>query len=439
MSWKRYKMGDFLNVRKDRFKPSEVKAKGLKRVDKIEFSGTIYTSDKETNTDMILVKKGDLLISGINAEKGAIAVYEGNEDILATIHYSSYEFDKTKINIDYLKWFLKSQAFKNLLKKSANGGIKTELKPKHILPLEINLPSVKTQEVLVKKISSKIGSVNTISTELQHQSELIKKLRQSILQDAVQGKLITEKQKIKSGESAHELLKKIKAEKQKLIEQGKLKKEKELPPINPSEIPFELPQNWAWCRLGDVGVLKRGKSKHRPRNDNKLYQNGKYPLIQTGEVSRAKYNNGLIKDINSYYNDFGLAQSELQKVGTLCITIAANIAEYGFLQFEACVPDSIVCFNSIDNFILKYVSYFINISKDDLERYAPSTAQKNINLGILTELMFPLPPLSEQERIVAKVEELIKTCNELEKEVEQSKTHLQQVMQSVLREAFEAK
>src|SRR5690554_734689 len=110
MSWKEVTIGSFLRERPDRIEPNQANFLGLKRIEKIDFSGNIYLADNtSTRTNMILVKPGDLVISGINVAKGALAVYEGKEDVLATIHYSSYEFDKSVIDIEYLKWFLISE------------------------------------------------------------------------------------------------------------------------------------------------------------------------------------------------------------------------------------------------------------------------------------------------------------------------------------------
>jgi restriction endonuclease S subunit len=217
---------------------------------------------------------------------------------------------------------------------------------------------------------------SSLTTELNQQVGLVKNLRQQLLQDAVQGKLVEQNKK---DEPASDLLKKIKAEKEKQITEKKLKKEKELPPIKPEEIPFDIPENWVWCRLGDSVILKRGKSKHRPRNDVSLFEGGVHPFIQTGDVARSKTNGYLIETINGFYNDFGLSQSLMQKKGTLCITIAANIAECGFLGFDACAPDSIVCLNAIDQIIEKYCFYYIIQAREDIEKYAPATAQKNIS------------------------------------------------------------
>ena len=138
MIWREITIGSFLKERKERIKPDQANSLGLKRIEKIDFSGNIYLANNtKTRTNMILVKPGDLVISGINVSKGALAVYEGTEDVLATIHYSSYEFDKSVIDIEYLKWFLTSNIFINILKEQVGGGIKTELKPKKFLPLKI--------------------------------------------------------------------------------------------------------------------------------------------------------------------------------------------------------------------------------------------------------------------------------------------------------------
>jgi type I restriction enzyme, S subunit len=240
----------------------------------------------------------------------------------------------------------------------------------------------------------------------------IKKLRELILTLAMQGKLVPQDP---NDEPASELLRSIELEKQRLVKEGKIRQPKPLPEINLDEVPYEVPEGWKWVRLGCVGAFERGRSKHRPRNDKRLFTNGLYPFVQTGDVSRSKFTNDEINSCSSYYNDFGLQQSRLWSKGTLCITIAANIAETGFLSIEACIPDSVVAFLSIDECLSKIVKVFIDVAKQDLEHYAPSTAQKNINLGIINDLIFPLPPLAEQRRIVAKIDQLMARCDELEK------------------------
>jgi len=284
--------------------------------------------------------------------------------------------------------------------------------------------NLKTHELLVKTLLGTLTQAKD-ANELQAAWERIEahfdtlfctedsieQLKQSILQLAVMGKLVKQDP---NDEPASTLLAKIATEKAKLIKEKKIKKEKALPLIIKKEIPYELPEGWKWCRMQEVGLFERGKSKHRPRNDYRLFVEGKYPLVQTGDVSAAKKNGGKITTNKSFYNEFGLAQSQMWKKGTLCITIAANIAETGFLDFDSCFPDSVVGFTDLINTnsaLPDYIEYFITVTKSDLEKYAPSTAQKNINLGILYELKFPLPPLAEQQAIVTKVNDLFSICD----------------------------
>jgi len=303
--------------------------------------------------------------------------------------------------------------------------------------LEFNLKQPKRFNYLLNEINF-IDDAKLLTQEIINQNELLKKLRQAILQEAIKGKLTADWRKENPNvEPASELLKRIQAEKEKLIAEKKIKKQKPLPAIKDEEIPFELPKGWVWCRLGETGLFERGKSKHRPRNDQSLFEGGIYPFVQTGDIAQSKRSNYLIESYHKLYNKKGLAQSKLWKNGTLCITIAANIAEVGILNINACIPDSVVGFTSLsDKVISHYVKHFITVTRDEIEKFAPATAQKNINLGIINGLLIPLPPLSEQKAIVTKVEKLLAYCDELEQQINQSKTYSEQLMQTVLKEAF---
>ena len=428
---KTVKISSFLKERKIKLKPQAANCSGLQRIEKIDFSGKIYLSPVQTNTDMILVKSGDLVISGINVEKGALAIYTGEEDVLASIHYSAYEFDAEKIDIDYLKWFLKSNIFRKLLLKQTGSGIKKEIKAKHLLPIEIQLPSLKQQHEIVQQIQGVANYIEEVNRQIQQQAKYAEMLRQSILQQAVEGKLCEQDPK---DESASVLLEKIKAEKESLIAEKKIKKQKPLPPIRAEEKPFALPKGWEWCRLPEIGELSRGKSKHRPRNDATLYKDGKYPLVQTGDVARA---GTFITTYTALYNDVGLAQSRMWEKGTLCITIAANIADTGILSFDACFPDSVVGFQPfVPELDVEFFKWYIDISKKNLEKYAPATAQKNINIDILSGLIVPLPPKNELKKITRKAKNILALCDSLSYELLQSKQYASQLMESVLQEAF---
>ena len=260
--WKKVKIGEFLTEREGRFKPDDKRISKYQRLDKIDFSGNIHLSNKPTKTDMILVQPGDLAISGINVAKGAITVYQGEEPVCATIHYSSYTFDSSKVDLDYFKFFVKSAAFIAAMQKQVKGGIKTEIKPKHLLALEISIPDLGTQKKIVKEISSQLEKTEQLSSEIEKQKSYAKQLRQNILQEAIEGKLTADWRKqhpVQKGNPDYDteaLFDKIQAE----MSEAKSTK-KSLAPIAKDEIPFEIPTGWKWVRLGDISLFSSaGKS-----------------------------------------------------------------------------------------------------------------------------------------------------------------------------------
>ena len=258
----------------------------------------------------------------------------------------------------------------------------------------------------------------------------IDQLKQTILQLAVMGKLVPQDP---NDEPASVLLEKIAKRQIRLVKDGELKKQKPLPVISEEEKPYKLPNGWEWSRLPEIGEFARGKSKHRPRNDPALYGGGKTPMVQTGDVSRADPE---ITTYTALYNENGVAQSRLWPKGTLCITIAANIADTGILAFEACFPDSVVGFNPLDDGInVRYFEYFIRTAKNHLEDFAPSTAQKNINLDILGRLLVPLPASNELNRIVAKIDELMAFCDTLKARLQDAQTTRVQLADAVVEQA----
>lgn len=168
--------------------------------------------------------------------------------------------------------------------------------------------------------------------------------------------------------------------------------------------PVTNEKGWEVRKLGDIGELARGISKHRPRNDPKLL-GGRYPLIQTGDIANA----GLyINKFKQTYSELGLLQSKMWDRGTLCITIAANIAKTAILGFNACFPDSIVGFKPDKFTNIIYIYTWFQFFQKVIEEQAPESAQKNINLRILNDLNVVSPPLDLQNKfaaIVTKIEE----------------------------------
>jgi type I restriction enzyme S subunit len=165
--------------------------------------------------------------------------------------------------------------------------------------------------------------------------------------------------------------------------------------------PVKNEKGWEVKKFMDLGKLDRGVSKHRPRNAPELL-GGDYPLIQTGDVANS---GGIIKTFKATYSDLGLKQSKLWSKGTLCITIAANIAKTGLLDFDACFPDSIVGFqpnNKLSNSV--YIQFWIGFLQKILEDNAPESAQKNINLEILRGLDVICPPIELQNEFELKIQ-----------------------------------
>ena len=198
----------------------------------------------------------------------------------------------------------------------------------------------------------------------------------------------------------------------------------------------KIPKEWRYIPLARLGDLGRGKSKHRPRNDTRLFEDGKYPFLQTSEVKAAsKY----ITEYTKMYGEFGLQQSKLWKAGTLCITIAANIAETAFLGIDACFPDSVVGFTPNENINPWYIKYFIESQKLRLWAFAPATAQKNINLNTLEKLIVPYCSYEEQNLIVKEIENRMSVCDSIEHTIENALIQADALRLSILKKAFEGR
>lgn len=177
--------------------------------------------------------------------------------------------------------------------------------------------------------------------------------------------------------------------------------------------------------LPELGEFGRGVSKHRPRNDPKLL-GGKYPLIQTGDVASA---NLYITSYTTTYSELGLAQSKMWGKGTLCITIAANIAKTAILNFDACFPDSIVGFTANGRTNNIFIHYWFSFFQEILESQAPESAQKNINLKILSELKVIVPAKEKQDVFVAFVEQVDKLKTAVQKALDEAQLLFDSLMQ----------
>ena len=154
--------------------------------------------------------------------------------------------------------------------------------------------------------------------------------------------------------------------------------------------------SWEYKTLDQLGEVSRGRSKHRPRNDPSLF-GGKYPFIQTADVKAANF---YITEYDTTYNEKGLAQSRLWNPGTLCITIAANIADTGILAMDACFPDSVMGFLPYEGIAdVRFVKYCFDILQQNCKKISQGAAQDNLSWEKLSTILFPAPPIEVQTKI----------------------------------------
>jgi type I restriction enzyme S subunit len=281
--------------------------------------------------------------------------------------------------------------------------------------------------------SEKIKS--SITNELNQQIDLVKNLRKLLLQDAVRGKLVEQNKK---DEPANKLLTKIKEEKERLITEKLLKKEKSLPPIDPTENSFEIPYNWVLCRLGDISTLitdgKHGDAIAQP--------NSGYYFLSAKDVQNGKLQYDNARQI-TYEDFFETHRRTNLEAGDLCIVnTGATIGKTALVDDSELTPKttfqkSVAVIKVLNQFTnMKYVEYFIINETPKLLKTSKGSAINNLLLGDMKNVLFPMPPLSEQNRIVQKLDELMQYCNELEASIKQSESQNEKLLQQVLREAL---
>lgn len=293
---------------------------------------------------------------------------------------------------DFALYYLNSINYREFV----NGTTRLKLTKGNLIEIPFVIPPLPEQHNIVSKIEELFSELDNGKQQLQTALQQLKVYRQSLLKAAFEGKL-----------------------------------------TNKNAKDGELPEGWKLEELKNVCEIKRGKSKHRPRNEPSLY-GGKYPFIQTGDIREVK--GGYIKRYTQTYSELGLQQSKLWPKGTLCITIAANIGETAILDFDACFPDSVVGLLCNEKLLLnKYTNYFFISHKSALEKLAPATAQKNINVDILEKVRIPLPHIEEQQLIVDELESKLTVCDKIEETITQNLQQAETLRQSILKKAFEGK
>ncbi len=451
MSWKKVKLGELCIIEKGSI--------GIKKAIPGDYPLVVTSEDRKSHNEFQFDEEAviiPLVSSTGHGHKSLRRIhYQTGKFALGSILCAVIPKDKTILNAEYLFRYLDLNKEDELVSRM-KGMANVTLPIKEIAQIEIPIPSIEEQRKFVEAFSELENNNEFLSTELSHQLSLVKKLRQQFLQDAVQGKLLSElgekglkDDKIKThilqsnnpknhnSDNGHELLKKIKAALRQAQGDKKGKKQKELPPIKPEEIPFDIPENWVWCRLGEIAVgLTYGTSE-------KADIIGEIPVLRMGNIttegeilySNLKYVSSKISDLPKLY----LQNGDLVFNRTNSYELVGKSA-----VFENSEPYTLASYLirvRFSNFIhSKFIASYINSKvcrETQLEpQIIQQNGQANFNGTKLSNILVPLPPLSEQTRIVQKLDELMHYCNELEASIKQSEAQNEKLLQQVLREAL---
>ena len=311
----------------------------------------------------------------------------------------------------YLLYFISSSFNKEQCKPNIHksGQAFYNLKKSGFVEQPICLPPLEEQHRIVAKIEELLPYVDRYAEAYekleQFNAKFPEDMKKSILQYAIQGKLV--EQRPEEG-TAEELYQQIQDEKQRLIKEGKIKKEKPLAEITEDEIPFDIPESWRWGRVGNVGSWASGAT---PSRTNPKYYGGDIPWLKTGDL-----NDGYIDDVPEYITEEALNNTSvrLNPVGSVLMAMyGATIGKLGILNVpmttnQACC--ACIVYKGIYN---KYLFYYLMSQRSSYTSMAEGGAQPNISKEKIVASIIPLPPLKEQERIVKKIEELLPYCNRL--------------------------
>jgi type I restriction enzyme S subunit len=326
-------------------------------------------------------EEGDVVVNKIWARNGSIAVV--NEELAGC--YGSGEFPmfapvRHRLDPRWMHWITKTNDFWGQCDEKSQGTSgKNRIRPERFLEIEIPLPTMVEQQRIVIRIEE-------LATLIQEGQAI----RQQV-----------------SGEA------------------------KALLDANLGEI-FRCALKRGNLRLDNASTLERGKFSHRPRNDPRFF-GGVHPWIQIGEIEKS---NKYIKQWSQTLNDEGLAISKKFPRGTVLISIAATIGTVGILDFDCCIPDSIVGVTPRNGMDSEFIYYYLGYLRRHLEEIAPQSAQKNINLQILSGLPVPKMPLSEQHKIVEELDALYAKVDILKRMQAEATKELDAILPSFLDRAL---
>lgn len=331
-----------------------------------------------------------------------------------------------------------------IVKNTKSGTSKESINQSNLRNYEIPYFEIDKQNLWIDKLVNTKSIKEDLELELSTEQSLLKQLKQTILQEAIEGKL-TAKYRVKNPDigTAKELLEQIKTEKEKLVKEKKIKASKPLAPINEDEIPFDIPQSWEWCRLGDIIYYTDGGKS--PNCENKNIQQNEWGVIKTTAIQEMLF---LESENKVLPKNFKILENYVIKNYDLLITRAGPINRVGIvcqvkdLRNQLILSDKTIRINH--NKVLLDTSYLeITLNSKAIKQIMQKSmtgmadSQVNISQDNMKNFILPLPPLEEQKEIVATIEKLFTICDELESEINQNKITVENLMATVLKEAFE--
>lgn len=388
-------------------------------------------NEKAGATKQFIRKAGQFIYGKQNFHKGAFGIIPDELDgFESSADLPSFDVREDCLS-EWIFYFFKQGGYYLELAKIARGVATQRIHPEQIYDLEIPLPDIETQKNIIASIKAIEEKGEKLNKELTYQLTQLENLNQAILQEAVQGKLVNQDNK---DEPASELLKRIKAEKAK---SGK--KEKPLPPIKPEDIPFEIPENWEWCRLGEITDIQRGSSP-RPKGDPRYFSKSKtnFNWITISDISNFCENNVLLQT-REFLTAEGSKHSRYVDVNEFIIAVSGSTTgKCCITGVEGFIYDGLAVAKIIENsFDSRYLLNYMMCLYTTINNSKTGASFPNINTDYLNNLIFPLPPIKEQIRINKEIEKQFAKTKQLKEHIIAIQQATEQLLKALLHQAFE--
>ncbi len=382
-----------------------------------------------------LIEEGDFAYNPYRINVGSIGLVPSGVSGLVSPAYVVFKTNNRLIP-ELLLDFLKSSDGLFQINKYARGTVRKALRFEDLCQIQMKIPSLQLQNQILQKKLTVESETCALKSELSRQQALLSRLRQQILQEAIEGKLTCDWRASNPGrEPASALLKRIADEKAKLIKAKKIKQQKPLPPINEIEKPFDLPDGWEWCRLSDLFLFidYRGKTPKKIKSGVRLItarnvRLGKLSLDPEDFISEKEYEERMTRGYPKYGDLLFTTEAPL---GNVCLLTAKDE--------KISTGQRLITFQSYSEELPNILFMFFMLSpffQDYLLKNATGVTAKGIKASKLRDILIPIPPADEQQTIITKIEKLLATCDQLEMQTNSSQTHTDALMQAVLREAF---